>query len=380
MLSSDRFEWTHAVLEQGIAEGLVPGAVVSVFETRRGGDQLVIAGGRRRLSPSPQPMTVETVFDWASLTKVLCTAPLIWRAIQRGWLSETTEVGAILAHAPDGWRGITIGHLLSHSAGFKAWEPIWQALVEKWGDRLPEMPVAERQQAFRTRIYSQLPEAAPGARFLYSDFSFLLLGFVLEEIHGQPLDGVWRREMPGMSAGFRRVRRLGTLKQPVDESCAATEIVEWRGGALQGEVHDENCWSMGGFAGHAGLFGSMSELIAVVRRIFDPAFLDPSVRGRMLARVIGPQGPARTLGWDLPDGPESSAGPTLASRAGVVGHLGFTGTSLWIDLESGWAFSMLSGRVHLGRDHPGARKLRPRIHDALAIDLRLDARSSAGSR
>jgi CubicO group peptidase (beta-lactamase class C family) len=380
MLSSDRFEWTHAVLEQGLAERLIPGAVVSAFEIRRGGEEFILAAGSRRVLPSVQPMAAGTVFDWASLTKALCTAPLIWRALQRGWLSESTEVRAVLPQSPEAWKGITIGHLLSHSAGFKAWDPVWQELVEKWGPRLAEVAIEERQQLFRSRIFKQLPEAAPGERFLYSDFSFLLLGFILEEIHGQPLDRIWRREMPGISAGFRRVQRPGSLRQPVDEACAATEVVEWRGGALQGEVHDENCWSMGGFAGHAGLFGSMGDLIAVVRRIFDPSFLDPLLGQRMLARVLGPQGPARTLGWDLPDGPESSAGPTLASRRGVVGHLGFTGTSLWIDLESGWGFSMLSGRVHLGRDHPGARKLRPRIHDAMAIDLRLDARSSPGPR
>jgi CubicO group peptidase (beta-lactamase class C family) len=113
----------------------------------------------------------------------------------------------------------------------------------------------------------------------------------------------------------------------------------------------------------------MDDLIAVTRRIFDPSFLDPSIRERVLSRVHGPEGPKRTLGWDVAEGPETSAGASLGARLGVVGHLGFTGTSLWVDQQSGWAFSVLTGRVHLGREHLGIRKFRPRIHEALTQDL-----------
>lgn len=370
-MAPERFQWTLAVLEQGIAEGLIPGAVVAAFEVAQGGQAHVTWAGHRRLTPSPQPMLLDSVFDWASVSKALGTSAMVWRAFQRGWISEETSITSVLPQAPREWAGIRMGHLLSHSAGFRAWEPVWQGLQKKWGQQLASTSIDSRQREFRSRIWKELPEVQAGKRVLYSDFSFLLLGFILEEIHGLPLDAIWEREMGG--AGYRRVLRGGSMKQPADESCVATEEQDWRGGVIQGEVHDENCWSMGGFAGHAGLFGSMADLIQATRRIFDSQFLDPVLRARVMSRVRGPEGPMRTLGWDVATGPESSAGPTLAARMGVVGHLGFTGTSLWVDQESGWAFSVLSGRVHLGREHLGIRKFRPRIHDAMAIDVGIDA-------
>jgi CubicO group peptidase (beta-lactamase class C family) len=371
--SAHSFDWTPAVLEQAVAEGLVPGAVVAAFHLKDSSQSFVFFAGNRRIVPTHQPMLDSTVFDWASLTKPLCTAPLVFRAIQRGWLSLETQVRSLLLDAPQSWSGITVGHLLAHSAGFRAWAPVWQELQARWGLRLSEVSLEQRRSEFRKHVVSEHPEVAPGRRVLYSDFSFLILGFILEDLYQLRLQQIWERQMPGVEAGFRTVLRPALAKQPIDESCAATEVVEWRGGALQGEVHDENCWSLGGSAGHAGLFGNMSALMAATRRIFDSTFLDPQLRALMLRPVIGPEGPRRTLGWDVPDGPESSAGPTLASRSGVVGHLGFTGTSLWIDQQSQWGFSVLSGRVHLGRENTGIRKFRPRIHEALAIDLRLDA-------
>lgn len=371
-MQSERFQWTLAVLEQGIAEGLIPGGVVSAFRLEQDGEVHVTWAGQRRITPTPQPMLLDSIFDWASVSKALGTSALVWLAFQRGWIGEETSIASVLPEAPAQWRQIRIGHLLSHSAGFRAWGPVWQGLQKKWGTELAAVSIRERQREFRSRIWKEPPEVAAGKRVLYSDFSFLLLGFILEEIHGIPLDEIWKREMPGMGAVYRRVERAGAIKQPADERCVATEEQEWRGGVIQGEVHDENCWSMGGYAGHAGLFGSMLDLIEATRRIFDSRFLDPALRARMMSRVIGPEGPIRTLGWDVATGPESSAGPTLASRRGVVGHLGFTGTSLWVDQKSGWAVSVLTGRVHLGREHLGIRKFRPRIHDALAIDLGLD--------
>jgi len=371
-MTPERFEWTLALLEQCVAEGLVPGAVVSAFQVSSGSEAYCGVAGLRRKNPTEQPLLIDTVFDWASLTKVLCTAPLIWRTIQRGWLFEETRLTQVLSDAPGAWSSITVGHLLSHTAGFRAWEPVWQKLQQKWGKHLSEVSLSDRQREFRALLMRETLEALPGERVLYSDFSFLLLGWILEEIHARSLDQIWAREFAGAgAASFRKVLRSAQQAQPRDEACAATELSEWRGGFLQGEVHDENCWSIGGVAGHAGLFGRMKDLISVTRRIFDSSFLDPKLRTRMFARVIGPQGPARTLGWDLPDGPESSAGASLAARPGVVGHLGFTGTSLWIDQRSGWAFAALTSRVNLGRDHLGIRKFRPRIHDALVMDLGL---------
>jgi CubicO group peptidase (beta-lactamase class C family) len=226
----------------------------------------------------------------------------------------------------------------------------------------------------RALVLRQLPETAPGKRTLYSDISFLTLGFIIEQVMGMRLDHAWNEF--GFTAKFRPVHRPSSLCQPVDDRCAATELSPWRGGVVQGEVHDENCWSMGGIAGHAGLFGSAEQVMEVVDAIFTGRLFSDAIADVIFARVTPSSGDPRTVGWDIPSGESSSAGSILAARRGVVGHLGFTGTSLWVDRPSGWAFLLLTNRVHLGRDNVGIRQLRPLFHQAAIADLGIDRFSS----
>ncbi|MEN9723447.1 MAG: hypothetical protein RJB38_1433, partial [Pseudomonadota bacterium] len=239
---------------------------------------------------------------------------------------------------------------------------------------LPEVSIRSRASFVRDDVFSQHPEGEPGASTLYSDLSFLLLGFVIEEVLGQPLDRAWNSL--GFEAGFRRVHRQATRRQPIDEQVAATELSEWRGGYLQGEVHDENCWAMGGVGGHAGLFGSCAQVVAIVNAIFRGELFSAAVADLLFARITPARGSPRSLGWDIPTGEGSSAGRTLALRAGVVGHLGFTGTSLWVDRQSGWVFLLLTNRVHLGRESLGIRAFRPAFHEAAVADLGIDRLST----
>ena len=200
------------------------------------------------------------------------------------------------------------------------------------------------------------------------------MGFVIEAITGLRIDHAWNEL--GFSASFRPVHRSPAQQQPADDRVAATEKSDWRGGVLQGEVHDENCWSMGGIAGHAGLFGSAPQVVEIVDAIFQGRLFSDAVAQVMFARMTPREGDPRTLGWDIPSGEASSAGKILASRRGVVGHLGFTGTSLWVDRQTGWAFLLLTQRVHLGRDHVGIRTLRPLFHEAASSDLGIDRLSA----
>jgi CubicO group peptidase (beta-lactamase class C family) len=365
---------TTELLQRSLQEKWAPGAVAAIWNIFDSQAPWIQAVGDRRVVPSPQPMACETVLDLASLTKPLVTTTLVARAIERGLLDWQTPISAIFGDAPSEWSKIQIWHLLSHTAGFRAWEPFWQKLVEKWGDRLPEVSIRKRQQEMRAQVFCQKPEVEPGFRVLYSDVSFLLLGMILEQVSGERLDRAWNRL--GFQACFQPVHRSASLRQPVDDRFGATEESSWRGGVLQGEVHDENCWSMGGIAGHAGLFGSAGDVIEIVNAIFRNELFSEKIAEKVFLRVTPLQGNPRAWGWDIASGEDSSAGTCLGSRHGVVGHLGFTGTSLWVDRQTGWAFLLLTQRVHFGRENVGIRQFRPLFHQAAVADLGIDQISS----
>ncbi len=369
------FERTRAVLEQAVSEKWTPGAVAAVWNVHGEAHGLpwVSVVGDRRLEPSREPLEWSTVFDLASLTKPLVTTTLAARLVERGLMDWTTPVRSIL-DAPEEWNGIELWHLLSHTAGFQAWSPFWQELQSEFGPELSSVSIRRRAEAMRARVLRQVPETAPGSRTLYSDVSFLALGFIIEQVLGMRLDHAWNEL--GFEARFRPVHRSPSLRQPVDDRCAATEASEWRGGVMQGEVHDENCWSMGGVAGHAGLFGSADQVIEIVNALFAGRLFSDAIANMIFARVTPSSGDPRTIGWDIPSGESSSAGAMLAARRGVVGHLGFTGTSLWVDRQSGWAFLLLTNRVHLGRENVGIRQFRPLFHQAAIADLGIDRFSS----
>ena len=368
------FEGTRTVLERAISENWVPGAVAAVWNVQDEGKPWTATLGDRRLEPTREPLEWSTVFDLASLTKPLVTTTLAARLVERGLLDWRTPVRSVLSEAPREWEGIELWHLLSHTAGFQAWSPFWQLLRGRWGERLPEVSIRQRQRLVREEVLKERPQAVAGARSLYSDVSFLALGFIIEDVLGMRLDRAWNEL--GFAARFHPVHRSGAFLQPLEDSCAATESSAWRGGVVQGEVHDENCWSMGGVAGHAGLFGSAEQVVEVVDAIFTGKLFSPAIADVVFARVTPSVGDPRTIGWDIPSGESSSAGPVLAARRGVVGHLGFTGTSLWVDRQSGWAFLLLTNRVHLGRDHAGIRQLRPLFHEAAMRDLGIDRLSN----
>ena len=384
------FPTAAAVLERAVASGEIPGAVAGVEwgsgpGDRHGGSltaatapriplRRIAAFGQRRLIPSTQPMLTATIFDLASLTKIMGTAALTARLVDRGWIDWETPLHRLLPGAAPGLRGTTVRvrHLLSHTAGYTAWEPLWEKMRARFAPRLlTEVAVAERQLAMRELVLAIRPDAAPGDSCVYSDISFLLLGFALEEVLQMPLDLAVEREVfraMGLRAFYRRVDRE-LSRGGHDDRVAATEDCPWRGGVLQGQVHDDNCWSMGGYAGHAGVFGTAADVLDFARDI-QGNFLSRATRQAMWTRVSAPAGCTRTLGWDTPSGPESSAGRHF--QPGTVGHLGFTGTSLWIDREAGVTVTLLTNRVHPSRETSTAaiKRLRPEFHDAVREDLR----------
>jgi CubicO group peptidase (beta-lactamase class C family) len=315
-------------------------------------------------------MLPDTVFDIASVTKVFATATLTAALVDRGWLTWNTKLSAILPSYP--WRSIEIEHLLSHTAGFPWWEPFWQRLRDQFAPRpLSEISVSTRQAYMRKWVMSCSPTVSPGERVEYSDVSFLLLGFALEEVTGMSLDEAVRRfvwkpmGLFDFSEGPYYQPTTGSAAR-MDEDVAATEFSSWHQTVLQGQVHDENCWAMGGYGGHAGAFARAQDLLRFSRRLFE-GFLSPSTLEKMWSRVQHPQGCERARGWDMVSASGSSAGKYFSTKS--VGHLGFTGTSLWIDPVAKLAVTLLSNRVHPTRENIKIRAFRPLLHDAVREDL-----------
>ncbi|MCM2324355.1 MAG: beta-lactamase family protein [Oligoflexia bacterium] len=332
------FPRTLAALNAAIADGVAPGAVAGFWSAARPQTIEAVALGSRRKIPSEQPLTTETIFDLASVSKVMGTSALTAVLVDRGELAWSTRLDSILPGYP--FPGIELRHLLSHTAGFIAWKPFWEELREAFGGRaLHEIPVEQRQAEMRRRVFAVAPDVAPGLRCTYSDVSFLLLGFALEEVTGLPLDRavverVWKPM--GLDTAFYRRVTQGVNEARLDH-VAATEACLWRGGVLQGQVHDDNTWAMGGYAGHAGAFGGVRDVLQFARCLLS-GFVSPRTLQESWTRVEKPAGCERTLGWDTPSGDAPAASRAFSPRS--VGHLGFTGTSLWIDPEAGLAVTL----------------------------------------
>ncbi len=359
---------TLQALRRGVDSRVAPGFVVGIWRNREPDRFLLGLAGERRQVPSRLRLSVETVFDLASLTKVVATAPLAAALVDRGWLSWDTPISSVLPEF--GSSDVELRHLLSHTAGFVAWRSFWQTLRAQLaphggGAQLERVSVERRQSLMRKLILGEVPDEKPGTKMLYSDVSFLLLGFMLEKLTGRPLHRaveafVWR-PMGLTGLEFR-------VGHQVSEEIAATELCPWRERVLQGEVHDDNCWAMGGYAGHAGVFGNAEGVLGFIRGLVLGRLLTPQTLAQMWTPVSSPVGCGRTLGWDTPSEVGSSAGRFFSRHS--VGHLGFSGTSVWYDLDAQVAVVLLSNRVHPARDNTKMKEFRPILHDAVRTDLR----------
>lgn len=346
------FPLTTSLLEAAVAAGASPAAVVEVGRGR--GQVWHAAFGRLGLEPGTPAATLDTVFDLASLTKVIATTSLAMRLVADGRLDLERPLGEYLEGWDDGdRRAIRLRHLLDHSSGLPAHVRLWDAASGRAG----------YEAAFRRLTL----ESKPGERSVYSDVGFMLLGFVVEDAGRTPLEV----QMQGLAVELA----LGplTYRPPAAwrSHTAPTEFDAWRGRLLVGEVHDENAAALGGVAGHAGLFGTAGAVgrfaRAMLAALAAGAREHPSLPlAAEFARRTGVPGSSRALGWDTML-PTSSCGRRLSARA--IGHTGFTGTSLWIDPERDLYVVLLSNRVHPTRANEAFLGVRPRVHDAIVGDL-----------
>jgi CubicO group peptidase (beta-lactamase class C family) len=318
-------------------------------------------------------MHPETIFDLSSLTKPLATTAAFVRLVAGRRVRLEDRVTRFL---PDfgvhGKTHVEFRHLLGHSSGLPSWRPFHREIVslEQRG-RVNFVGSNGARQYVYEQIHRARPEYPSGSRAVYSDLGFMLLGEFIEAVGATSLERFcYERLFKPLNlrcTSFIDLRALRLRKlEPVTEMIAPTERCRWRKQVLCGEVHDDNAYVMGGIAGHAGLFSSAREVNALVSAWWtsyqgDSGFFPRDLVRRFWTRDRSVPGSTWALGWDTPAPKGSQAGSRFSGN--TVGHLGFTGTSIWIDLERHVHVILLTNRVHPSRDNDAIRQVRPRIHD-----------------
>ncbi len=358
---------------QAVEQGIIPGAVV--IARRGGGIAYQGAFGYRTLMPEKHPIKLDTVFDLSSLTKPLATTIIVMMLVREGKLRLDDRVTRYFHNfGVHGKGGVTFRQLLAHCSGLAAWRPFYQQVLEvEKGGKVNFMASHGAKEFVFEQIHREKPEAPPGSKLIYSDLNFILLGETVERVVSVGLNRICRdkifRPLQLNSTDFIDISMVRSRRlEPVAEMFAATEVCPSRKRLLVGEVHDDNAFAMGGVAGHAGLFAPARDVDRIATELIASwagrsDFIAQKVIQEFWRRDSAVRNSTWALGWDTPSLQNSSAGHRFPSTA--VGHLGFTGTSLWIDPEREIAITLLSNRVHPRRDNQGIRDFRPRIHDLI---------------
>lgn len=357
---------------QAVWDGTVAGMVIALGQS--GKVVYCRAFGQAALMPTRQAMTEETLFDLASLTKVLATTTLTMRLWDRGGIDLDRPLGFLApGRYPSDKAALTPRLLLAHAAGLPPHVPFQHQFPPDASD-----PDRIREEVLE-RIRQEPLADLPGISTVYSDLGMILLGDLLEALLGMPLDQAFETEVAA-PLGLRHTfyvhlgRPLAKAIRP-PEAFAATEECPWRGRVVRGQVHDENAFLLQGVAGHAGLFSTAREVAVLAGEILAALAGGGVLLSRRAATAMAtPQSiggeSSRALGWGR-NGPGASCGSRFSPRA--LGHTGFTGTSVWLDPEHDRFVVLLANRVHPSRDNDRFLDLRPMLHD-LAID-ELDRRT-----
>ena len=341
-----RFSAAFHILEKAIASHAFPGASVAVLQ----GDALIAqrSFGHHTYDPNSPAVTAETVFDLASVSKVVATTTTAAILHERGKLALDDCVANLASRfgTSDLRRyDVTLRHLLTHTSGLPAYVRLFEHA------RSPEELIAA---AYETPL-----ETDPGVRTEYSDIGFIILGNIIEKIAGEPLDEFCQREI------FDQLNLKRTRFCPPpgsrDHIAPTRDDRDFRKKIIQGEVNDENAWVMNGVAGHAGVFSTAADVAE-----FAHCWLrggSPILKAETIAEFTCQQpGTARALGWDRPTLP-SSSGKYFSPQS--YGHLGYTGTSLWIDPTRSLAVVLLTNRTWPDAGNQAIKQIRPRFHDAV---------------
>ena len=351
-------------MERAVQDGLIPGAVVVIGHN----GQIVYqkAYGSRALIPHREPMTLDTIFDAASLTKVIATTPSVMRLFEQGQIRINDPVTKYLPEFQGGHSEITIRNLMTHFSGLR-----------------PDLDLKPAWSGYETGIQRALndkPAGPPGVKFVYSDINFILMAEIVHRLSGKMLNE-YARENFYEPLGMHETMFLppASLRPRI----APTEINPVTGQPLRGEVHDDTARYMGGVAGNAGVFTTAADLAKFAQMMLDGGQVKGEGEGNgvrlfsaaTVEKFTSPQSPPdqpilRGLGWDI-DSPYSSNRGELFP-IGSYGHTGFTGTSLWIDPFSHSYLIILTNVVHPHRGH-SLSSLRSRVATLVAASLGVTA-------
>jgi CubicO group peptidase (beta-lactamase class C family) len=352
------FPAAQSLLENAIRDHAFPGAAWGVLLD---GQVLAVqSAGRFTYQPDSSAVQPETIFDIASITKVLAATAMAMRLYDQNRLELDVPIAATLpefvADAPKSSprHAITARMLLAHTSGLPAYARLFEHCRTA-----PKLLQAALQMPL---------ENPPGRKTVYSDIGFIVLGQLLETIAGEAIGRYCRREifqpLQMNSTGYLPPAALHSAIPPTAERDTL------RSSLVQGEVNDENCWAMGGVSGHAGVFSNVADTLRFANCILrqgGPLFSPETVA--MFTTRVSDSPQARALGWDVPT-PPSSSGKFFSRNS--VGHLGYTGTSLWIDLDKSVAVVLLTNRTFPGKETDGFNRIqqvRPQFHDAVLAEL-----------
>jgi CubicO group peptidase (beta-lactamase class C family) len=370
-----KLERVDRAIDKAIASADIPGAVVGARMPRDGETlEYFTERGLAVVRPERIPMSRSTIFDLASLTKPIATTTGILLLVDEGAIGLDDPVAKYLPSFSERSKdAVTVRHLLTHSAGLKPWRAYHEMLLEKerkTGEAL--IGTAEARDLIIDRTLRSALVHEPGAAAVYGDLDFIVLGAVIEAVSHQSLDDFCRERIfapLGMDHTFFVPLSPGSpaLPEPTRRKIAATENCPWRGRVLWGEVHDPNASVMGGVAGHAGLFSTVDDVMKFGQTVIDvwherSDALPRETLRTFLTRQNLPESSDWALGWDTPTAGASTSGSHFSTES--VGHLGFTGTSMWIDLAREVVVVLLTNRVHLvaKKSHFA---LRPVVHDLI---------------
>lgn len=355
-----RFARAYRVLEEAIAERAFPGCAFGVLT----GNEVALQDslGRFTYEEDAPAVAAATVYDVASLTKVVATTAAAMLLHQRGELDLDLRLGELLPDfvlgrgSDDPARLVTVRNLLAHNSGLPGYVEFFRSATT---------PDSLMKACLTLKL-----EATPGTRAEYSDPGFILLGKALEVLIGENLAAWTHREVfapLGMAAtSFNPERSLWSSIPPTEED------VSFRHRRIQGEVQDENAWVLGGVAGHAGLFSNVPDLLRFANGILHSGTIEEAAAGSAVlferavvdefAKRQTPDGSSPAIGWDTPS-ENSSSGKHFSAR--TIGHLAYSGCSLWIDLDAAVAIVLLTNRTWPNRQSKLIKAFRPPFHDAV---------------
>jgi len=356
-LDSSGSERISTILENGVSDGAFPGAVL-----------LVASGGRIELIQETGVLTTldslikkDTIFDLASLTKPLATTLAIMGLADKNIIDLDQPISELLPINLKNEKGrITIRLLLNHSAGLLNWKAFYLDLIK--------LPIEKRKDILRKLIIAEPLEYTPGKDSIYSDLGFMLLEWIIEQCSGMAM-AQYLTENYYKPFGLKQTF-LGQGQVPFNKlNIAPTEDCPWRKRVVHGDVHDENAYALGGYSGHAGLFGDVYDIFLIMDMLRGhfilerSDFFNPETVKEFFKRQNIVDGCTWALGWDTPSPEGSSSGKYFSENS--IGHLGFTGTSIWMDLDKDILVIFLSNRVHPSRENIRIRLFRPKLHDTI---------------